>query len=310
MPTLRNVTCNIHIDGKPVETYSRLPRCGHIYETYIIAEENKPYTVNLEFGKTGAERHCVWVRVDGQLVNSASANEPKLEIAGSRYGRYNLDGLKAWEYRHLEFKDITAIGDPRWSEKRKDRLENIGKICVLVRRQHGETEIVPDNSTDTYKMFSSLNSIPKKEIKRRKLSHGTGISQEASEFYDATKCSIPRDVEKYDHAIFLFNYTSRAMLRKMGVLPPEQMSIDDDLVGMNMDSLQQEVMRLRKKSIFGWTWWSDRKTKDSEKTKRSTTVEKTKQETASVDSGDLFDEKATLVVKDDEKKRAKRLLCF
>ncbi|KAK6503728.1 hypothetical protein TWF481_008732 [Arthrobotrys musiformis] len=330
MPTLRNITCNVQIDGKPLETFPG-NSLGHVHECYIIADEKKPYTLNFEFGKTGSKRHCIWVRVDGQVVNSASCGESTLEIAGSRYGLYARRGQPVWEYRHLEFKKLSEIGTPGQIETSKESLNNIGTICIYVRRQHGPLEVVDEDVTENlhkYRTFKRLGSVPKKEMKKRNISHGTDISTEVSEFYDATKCSNPRDVERTDHVIFVFNYASRGkggsvnikdvasangkrveMLRKMGVLSKEQMKIDDDLVGMNMDTLQQEIMKLRnKKSTFGWLWSGKNKDREDKATEAASESEKGKLE--SEDSNSSCASEKSLMKKDDKKSKAKKLLCF
>ncbi|KAK6342485.1 hypothetical protein TWF718_007888 [Orbilia javanica] len=313
MPTLRNITCNVQIDGKALETISE-EVCGHIYEGYIIVESGKPYTLNFEFGKTGSPRHCIWVQVDGQIVNSASCEEKEIEIAGSRYGLNTYHGQMAWEYRHLEFKNILEIGNPKYPERNLNRIQNVGKIRVIIRRQHGETVVTdyePTANPESYRTFLPLRAIPKSEIKRRHISHGTHISQEVSEFYDASKSSNPKDVERHDHVVFVFNYASREMLRKMGVLPPEQMSIDDDLVGMSMDTLQQEVMKLRTKKK--WTFsriWSTKKIEEEEGKPTGLVVEgKDKNNIQSKESLNSGSE-ISAISAEGKKGRSKRLLCF
>ncbi|KAF3111880.1 hypothetical protein TWF706_011611 [Orbilia oligospora] len=289
MPTLKNVTCNIHIDGKRAENFSPLVE-GHIYRSFIVAEGKKPYTFHIQFGKTGGLSHCIWIKVDGQIM---------------------------WEYRHLEFRDLDEIGDPNDPEDRPHRLKNVGRICIIIRRQHGRLKVIdadPEGSPENFDMFVPLKSIPESERKKRNITHGTEVSQEVADFYDATRICVPNKLEEHNHVIFVFEYASRAMLRKMGVLPPDQMCIDDDLVGMTMDNLQQEVMSLRnknncdqqKKSKFGWRWpWKKAKQPKAEEAP------------ASEKSGwDSFDEKSSYttekLAEPEEKKTSKirKAFCF
>ncbi|KAK6331452.1 hypothetical protein TWF730_004534 [Orbilia blumenaviensis] len=310
MPTLRDITCDVYIDGKPAEKYSQTS-VGGKHETYIVAEENKPYTVNLQFGRTGAPSHCVWIRSDGQAVNSASCHGPKLEVAGSRYRLSTNRGQPAWEYRHLVFKNISKIGDSASLENRKERIENVGIISVQVRRQYGPLKVIEEGAMtdpDTFRTFSPLKAIPKKEAELRHISHGTHISQKVSEFYDATKTAIPIDVEEHNYVVFNFKYASREMLRQMGVLPLEQISIDDDLVGMGIDSLQQEIMKLRRKSKFGWAWL--RKCKVGNHVRVSSPTEKYAEENVNSYSDPVNGLKRRSSENEVKTRKMKQLLCF
>ncbi|KAF3307886.1 hypothetical protein TWF173_002123 [Orbilia oligospora] len=317
MPTLKNVTCNIHIDGKRAENFSPFVE-GHIYRSFIVAEDRKPYTFHIQFGNTGGLSHCIWIKVDGQIINGLTCGDDEVELAGSKYGLTLSYGKKMWEYRHLEFRDLDEIGDPNDPEDRPHRLKNVGRICIIIRRQHGHLKVInadPEGSPENFDMFVPLKSIPESERKKRNITHGTEVSQEVADFYDATRICVPNQLEEHNHVIFVFEYASRAMLRKMGVLPPDQMCIDDDLVGMTMDNLQQEVMSLRnknncdqqKKSKFGWRWpWRKAKQPKAEEAPAS---EKTKWD--SLDQKSSFTTER-LVELPEEKKPSKirKAFCF
>ncbi|KAK6518630.1 hypothetical protein TWF506_005765 [Arthrobotrys conoides] len=274
MPTLRNVTCEILIDGKPAVTI--LPKFqGNVCTSYIIAEERKPYSFKFKFGKTGSIAHCVWITVDGQDVNitSCAPDERNIVLSGSKYGLTTSYGRKAWEYRHLEFRGLGEIGDPNDPETCQHRIQNVGKIKIVVKRQHGGLEVIDVNpqSDPGYDMFTPLKSIPESEIQKRNITHGTEISSEVADFWDASRICLPKGLEDREHVVFNFHYASREMLRKIGVLS-QQANIDDDLVGMSLDTLQQEIMSLRDqkdperkpKSSWRWFWKRGEKAKAEE----------------------------------------------
>ncbi|KAJ6256331.1 hypothetical protein Dda_8829 [Drechslerella dactyloides] len=265
MPTVKGISCNIVIDGTPTPVFDT-SRTKRKLSAGIIAQTDKEYSISFDFSGSDSARHAIHISIDGRNVLSVSTVQRSLTITEANFGMMMKHGTAWWKMAKLKFKRVEQVapGNPN-AEARAHILSNIGKIECVVERCYdwmhlvttGAVNRIVENNRRDSKRLHKREPIGADEVRLRKLSHWTMPSNKpyAKKIFPVWR-TINMDERNRPAAIFSFYYASRDMLQSRGVLPRSE-RIDDDLVGMDLDDLQAEIMRLRRPALRAsfWKFW-------------------------------------------------------
>ncbi|KAK6503725.1 hypothetical protein TWF481_008729 [Arthrobotrys musiformis] len=249
MPTHNSVTCDLYIEGVRAVEHSATTEDATC-TVWIVAEENKKYSFNIDVSETGAAHHRVQFWADGislenYRLRSTTVRIDKVKLERSASGDTTYGSLA---FGKLGFSDDDFEAR---TETRNGLIKEIGSLKLSIWRfQYGKSY-----ESKHYHPFKRQSVKPVKEdlLKGKSVSHCTQFHEIKTKYKGSRTChdSKPIDPIEKPLATFIFNYASKALLQAEGYIPrtPSPEIIDEDLSDLTNDELRREIMRLRGNNV-------------------------------------------------------------
>ncbi|KAF3929760.1 hypothetical protein ABW19_dt0203317 [Dactylella cylindrospora] len=196
------ITCNVLVAGTNAAEYKESSN-GSTCECYIIAEEEKNFTLNIDLSLSDAERHDTALSIDGQNVDSWTTTEKSLPITYVRIaepnGRIDLSKLK-----FAKLKSVEESGNG--IESKAEILGNLGTIRIQIWRALPQAV-----GTMPYAFGPGLsqNPIHEKDLKGREITHRVELTDRIPSVPSYAIPTLKIDPWDSPFITFLFRYGSK-----------------------------------------------------------------------------------------------------
>ncbi|KAJ6256328.1 hypothetical protein Dda_8826 [Drechslerella dactyloides] len=222
MPLQKGITCNIVADGAALAEHGAKYNEATVM-THVISQDDKNYSIRLNFHDTGAPRHDVEVWADGNKLEYFTLDSPYYESYTARLrvpgevtgGLKDLDTGERVVQAFFHFARLTMTDDEK-DEKIPLGVQKLGTIEVKIWRAKQETSlafaILPDLPLQSDTIAETL-------VKGENISHHPGLSSVTPITPPMGLVTTKMDPLDEPWAIFEFKYGSqraplKAVLRR------------------------------------------------------------------------------------------------
>ncbi|KAK6342487.1 hypothetical protein TWF718_007890 [Orbilia javanica] len=254
MPIHKGVTCELFVDGSKA-TEHHVSTEGEICRVWIVAEEGKPYKINVgaTATSTGGPHHKIKFWADGieidacSLFSSSSATFEDVIVEAKARGKPS--------HAHCYLGSSASVSlenDSETIETRKEVIEKVGKLTISIWRCEYRLLKKKRSVTAHNPGLELAGDMNEKMLKGEPVSHCTVLGEATTaRTTKTTMLKRKKDIDPIDRPLvtFTFNYSSKALLQALGYIPktPSSEPIDHDLADLTHEQLQREIMRLRGK---------------------------------------------------------------